>query len=64
MMYYTSDWEQIVHQSEDVAENLRLMKLVTLAIELNSRPFFITGLKYFRVSLTAVLKVPICLYSN
>ncbi|KAH8257170.1 hypothetical protein KR038_005165 [Drosophila bunnanda] len=57
VMYYTSDWEQIVHQSEDVAENLRLMKLVTLAIELNSRPFFITGLKYFRVSLTAVLKI-------
>ncbi|KAH8286153.1 hypothetical protein KR054_003262 [Drosophila jambulina] len=57
MMYYTSDWEQIVHMSDDVAENLRLMKLVTLAIELNSRPFFITGLKYFRVSLTAVLKI-------
>ncbi|XP_020816403.1 odorant receptor 74a [Drosophila serrata] len=57
VMYYTSDWEQIVHQSEDVAENLRVMKLVTLAIELNSRPFFITGLKYFRVSLTAVLKI-------
>uniref|UniRef100_A0A6P4ECV0 Odorant receptor 74a-like n=1 Tax=Drosophila rhopaloa TaxID=1041015 RepID=A0A6P4ECV0_DRORH len=56
MMYYTADWEQVVNQSQNVGENVKLMKLVTLAIQLNSRPFFITGLKYFRVSLTAVLK--------
>ncbi|XP_017058921.1 odorant receptor 74a [Drosophila ficusphila] len=57
MMYYTADWEQIVHQSENAGENVKLMRLLTLAIELNSRPFFITGLNYFRVSLTAVLKI-------
>ncbi|XP_017111702.1 odorant receptor 74a [Drosophila elegans] len=57
MMYYTADWEQVVHQSDNVGENVRLMKLVSLAIELNSRPFFMTGLKYFRVSLTTVLKI-------
>ncbi|BFF98646.1 odorant receptor 74a [Drosophila madeirensis] len=57
LMYYTADWEQVVHQSNNRLENLRLMKLVTLSIQLNSRPFFITGLKYFRVSLAAVLKI-------
>ncbi|XP_022215387.2 odorant receptor 74a [Drosophila obscura] len=57
LMYYTADWEQVVHQSKNLQENLRLMKLVILAIQLNSRPFFITGLKYFRVSLAAVLKI-------
>ncbi|EDW33435.1 GL15497 [Drosophila persimilis] len=57
LMYYTANWEQVVHQSNNRQENLRLMKLVTLAIQLNSRPFFITGLKYFRVSLAAVLKI-------
>ncbi|EDW41862.1 GM24344 [Drosophila sechellia] len=57
MMYYTADWEQVIHQSDNVGENVKLMKLVTLAIQLNSRPFFITGLNYFRVSLTAVLKI-------
>ncbi|XP_043861954.1 odorant receptor 74a [Drosophila santomea] len=57
MMYYTANWEQVIHQSDNVGENVKLMKLVTLAIQLNSRPFFITGLNYFRVSLTAVLKI-------
>ncbi|KAH8380195.1 hypothetical protein KR009_009439 [Drosophila setifemur] len=57
LMYYTSDWEQVVHHSDNVSENLRLMKLVTQAIQLNSRPFCVTGLKYFRISLTAVLKI-------
>ncbi|KAH8360880.1 hypothetical protein KR084_010186, partial [Drosophila pseudotakahashii] len=56
-MYYTADWEQVVHRSDNVGENVKLMRLVRLAIQLNSRPFFITGLNYFRVSLTAVLKV-------
>lgn len=35
------------------------MKLVNLAIQITSRPFFVTGLKYFRVTLVAVLKVTI-----
>ncbi|XP_017080322.1 odorant receptor 74a [Drosophila eugracilis] len=57
MMYYTSGWEQVVHQSSNVKENVKLMKLMTLAIQLNSKPFFITGLNYFRVTLVAVLKI-------
>ncbi|KAH8300380.1 hypothetical protein KR018_000745 [Drosophila ironensis] len=56
-MYYTAGWEQVVHKSENVEENLRLMRLLTMAIQLNSKPFFITGLKYFRITLTAVIKV-------
>lgn len=38
---------------------MKLMKLVKLSIQLNSRPFFVTGLKYFCVTLVAVLKVTI-----
>lgn len=57
MMYYTADWEQVVHKSENIEENRRLMRLLTLAIQLNSKPFFVTGLKYFRITLTTVLKV-------
>lgn len=33
------------------------MKLIVLSIQLNSTPFNLTGLKHFRVTLTAVLKV-------
>ncbi|KAH8319389.1 hypothetical protein KR067_006801 [Drosophila pandora] len=57
MMYYTADWEQVVHKSENIEENRRLMRLLTLAIQLNSKPFFVTGLKYFRITLTTVLKI-------
>ncbi|XP_030384601.1 odorant receptor 74a [Scaptodrosophila lebanonensis] len=57
LMYYTSGWEQIVYHSSNVRENVLLMKMLTLAIEINSQPFFLTGLKYFRVTLVAVVKI-------
>ncbi|XP_023179353.2 odorant receptor 74a [Drosophila hydei] len=57
LMYYTCDWEHIVYKSSNAPENVQLMKLITLAIEINSRPFCLTGLKYFRVTLVAVLKI-------
>lgn len=59
LIYYTCDWEQIIYRSNNTPENVQLMKLVKLSIQLNSRPFFVTGLKYFRVTLVAVLKVTI-----
>ncbi|KAH8365635.1 hypothetical protein KR093_002885, partial [Drosophila rubida] len=60
-MYYSCNWEQIVYRSSNTNENVLLMKLVYQAIQINSRPFFLTGLKYFRVTLVAVLKV---IYDN
>ncbi|XP_017067079.2 odorant receptor 35a [Drosophila eugracilis] len=56
-MYYLTHWEQILQYSTDPQENLRLLKLVNLAIEMNSKPFYVTGLNYFRVSLQAGLKI-------
>ncbi|XP_039226418.1 odorant receptor 35a isoform X1 [Drosophila yakuba] len=56
-MYYLTHWEQILQYSTNPSENLRLLKLINLSIEMNSKPFYVTGLKYFRVSLQAVLKV-------
>lgn len=56
-MYYQTQWEQVIYYSTNPCENLRLMKLVALSIELNCRTYYMTGLKYFRVSLQAVIKV-------
>ncbi|EDW51848.1 GM14265 [Drosophila sechellia] len=56
-MYYLTHWEQILQYSTNPGENLRLLKLINLAIEMNSKPFYVTGLKYFRVSLQAGLKI-------
>ncbi|TDG45513.1 hypothetical protein AWZ03_008019 [Drosophila navojoa] len=56
-MYYQSQWEQVLYHSTNPRENLRLMKVVALSIELNCRTYYMTGLKYFRVSLQAVLKI-------
>lgn len=56
-MYYLTHWEQVLEHSTNPQENLRLLKLINLAIEMNSKPFYVTGLKYFRVSLQAGLKV-------
>jgi len=56
-MYYLTHWEQILQYSTSPRDNLRLLKLINLAIEMNSKPFYVTGLKYFRVSLQAGLKV-------
>ncbi|XP_034483148.1 odorant receptor 74a [Drosophila innubila] len=57
VMYYSCKWEQVIYHSNNVQENVLLMKLVSQAIQINSRPFFLTGLKYFRVTLVAVLKI-------
>lgn len=56
-MYYLTHWEQVLEHSTDPQENLRLLKLINLAIGMNSKPYYVTGLKYFRVSLQAGLKV-------
>ncbi|KAI8042138.1 odorant receptor 35a [Drosophila gunungcola] len=56
-MYYLTHWETILEHSTDPKENLRLLKLINLAIEMNSKPFYVTGLKYFRVSLQTGLKI-------
>nr|XP_017099432.2 odorant receptor 35a [Drosophila bipectinata] len=56
-MYYLTHWEEILEHSTDPQENLRLLKIINLAIEMNSKPYFVTGLKYFRVSLQAGLKI-------
>ncbi|KAM8706064.1 hypothetical protein ACLKA7_010364 [Drosophila subpalustris] len=45
LMYFCGDWEQIIYCSQNVAENVKLMKLIVLSIELNSKPFSLTGLK-------------------
>lgn len=56
-MYYQSNWEQVLYYSTNPHENLRLLKVVVIAIEMNCKPYYMMGLKYFRVSLQAVLKV-------
>ncbi|EDX05148.1 GD21947 [Drosophila simulans] len=49
-MYYLTHWEQILQYSTNPGENLRLLKLINLAIEraylLSRGPFYVTGLKY------------------
>ncbi|EDW64332.1 odorant receptor 35a [Drosophila virilis] len=56
-MYYQSNWEQVLYYSTNPYENLRLLKVVVIAIEMNCKPYYMMGLKYFRVSLQAVLKI-------
>uniref|UniRef100_A0A240SWC6 Odorant receptor n=1 Tax=Glossina brevipalpis TaxID=37001 RepID=A0A240SWC6_9MUSC len=56
-MYYTSNWEHIIERSLDSRENTRLMKLLTMAINLNRKPFYLTGLNFFTVSLNTVIKI-------
>ncbi|EDW17826.1 odorant receptor 74a [Drosophila mojavensis] len=57
LMYYSCEWEQIIHKSSNASENVELMKLITLAIAINCRAYCLTGLNYFRVTLVAVLKI-------
>ncbi|XP_058981575.1 odorant receptor 74a-like [Musca domestica] len=56
-MYYESNWELVVFQSEDSKSNARLMKLVQLAIATNSKPFCLTGLNFFTISTTTALAI-------
>ncbi|KAH8407250.1 hypothetical protein KR222_011314, partial [Zaprionus bogoriensis] len=65
-IYYCGDWEQIVYHSTNTRENVKLMKLIALSIQLHSKPFHLTGLKHFRVTLVTVIKVGLrfFLFSN
>uniref|UniRef100_A0A1A9VFQ1 Odorant receptor n=1 Tax=Glossina austeni TaxID=7395 RepID=A0A1A9VFQ1_GLOAU len=56
-MYYNSNWEFVIARSSDSCENVRLMKLLTMAIALNRKPFYLTGLNFFTVSLNTVIKI-------
>ncbi|KAH8377079.1 hypothetical protein KR093_003339, partial [Drosophila rubida] len=56
-IYYQTQWEQVLYYSTNSRENLRLMKVIALAIELNYKPFNFTGLSYFYVSLQSVVKI-------
>ncbi|KAH8403369.1 hypothetical protein KR222_011426, partial [Zaprionus bogoriensis] len=56
-MYYLCRWEQVIYYSTNPHESLRLMKFIALAIEVNYKPFYLTGLSHFRVSIQAVLKI-------
>ncbi|XP_054745168.1 odorant receptor 74a [Anastrepha obliqua] len=55
--FYESNWERVIQKSTDSYANVRLMKLLLLAIGTSQKPFVLTGFKYFSVSLTAVLKI-------
>ncbi|XP_034484412.1 odorant receptor 74a-like [Drosophila innubila] len=57
MMYYCGEWEQIIYSSHNIEENVKLMKLIVLSMQLNSKPFSLTGLNYFRVTLQAIVKI-------
>lgn len=56
-MYYLSRWEEVIYYSTNPRESVRLLKLIALAIEVNYKPFYLTGLSYFQVSTQTVLKV-------
>uniref|UniRef100_A0A1B0ASD4 Odorant receptor n=1 Tax=Glossina palpalis gambiensis TaxID=67801 RepID=A0A1B0ASD4_9MUSC len=56
-VYYNSNWEFVIARSSDSSENVRLMKLLTMAIALNRKPFYLTGLNFFTVSLNTVIKI-------
>ncbi|XP_017840390.1 odorant receptor 74a-like [Drosophila busckii] len=56
-MYYSCGWEQIVYHSPNAQENIKLMKLISRVIQIYSVPVSLTGFKYFRVTLEAVVKI-------
>lgn len=55
--YYMSNWEDIILKSPNTEDNIKLMKLIILSIELNQKPFYLTGFNYFNVSLATVVTV-------
>ncbi|XP_013101482.2 odorant receptor 74a [Stomoxys calcitrans] len=55
--YYMANWEDIILKSSHTLDNIKLMKLITLAIELNQKPFYLTGYNYFNVSLATVIAI-------
>ncbi|XP_073826837.1 odorant receptor 35a-like [Musca autumnalis] len=56
-MYYESKWESIIQHSTDPKANARLMKFITLAIAINEKPFNLTGMNFFDVSLASALTI-------
>ncbi|XP_073821542.1 odorant receptor 35a-like [Musca autumnalis] len=56
-MYYESKWESIIQHSTDTKANVRLMKFITLTIAINKKPFNLTGMNFFDVSLASALTI-------
>lgn len=56
-MYYESKWEAVIQHSSNAKANVRLMKFVTLSMAINKKPFNLTGMNFFHVSLAAALTV-------
>lgn len=52
-----ANWENVILNSAHTANNIDLMKLIILAIELNQKPFALSGYNYFAVSLASVVSV-------
>ncbi|XP_073844567.1 odorant receptor 74a-like [Musca autumnalis] len=55
--YYMANWEDVILKSSNTADNIELMKLLILSIELNQKPFSLTGFNYFNVSLATVVTI-------
>nr|UZH23377.1 odorant receptor 74a-like [Anastrepha ludens] len=55
--YYASGWEKVIHKSPNTKANVRTMKLITLAISFNQRPFMLTGMRFFYVSLETTVTI-------
>ncbi|XP_067633385.1 odorant receptor 74a-like [Eurosta solidaginis] len=55
--YYCCEWEDIIFHSTDSKENAKIMKLMALAIHLNSNPFKLSGLNFFYVNYTVVVSI-------
>nr|XP_036225090.1 odorant receptor 74a-like isoform X2 [Bactrocera oleae] len=55
--YYCCDWEDIILYSTNTEENKKLMKLIALAIHLNSKPFRLTGLNFSVVNYETVVAI-------
>lgn len=56
-MYYLSNWEDVILNSPNTQQNVHLLKVIALAIELNQKPFSLTGFNFFSISLESVLAV-------
>ncbi|XP_036344388.1 odorant receptor 74a-like [Rhagoletis pomonella] len=55
--YYSCGWEDVILHSTDAVENAKLMKLMALAIHLNSNPFRLSGLAFFYVNYEVVVSI-------
>ncbi|XP_011180216.2 odorant receptor 74a-like [Zeugodacus cucurbitae] len=55
--YYCCDWEDVILHSTDAEENKKLMKLIALAVHLNSNPFRLTGLNFSVVNYETVVSI-------